>query len=67
MQELARLPKLHPRTKHTNICYHDYHEHVHKGLIKIFLVGTSNQVADAFAKVLAQNNFLHYHVHLCAK
>jgi hypothetical protein len=31
--ELARLPKLHPRTKHINVCYHHFCEHVQKGLI----------------------------------
>ena len=23
--ELARLPKLHPRTKHIDVCYHHFH------------------------------------------
>ena len=32
--ELARLPKLRPRTKHINVCYHHFREHVQKGLIK---------------------------------
>ena len=26
--ELARLPKLRPRTKHINVCYHHSREHV---------------------------------------
>jgi len=26
--ELARLPKLHPRTKHINVCYHHFRKHV---------------------------------------
>jgi hypothetical protein len=34
--ELNRLPKLRPRTKHINVCYHHFCEHVRKGLIKIF-------------------------------
>ncbi len=34
--ELARLPKLRPRTKHIHVYYHHFHEHVQKGLIKIF-------------------------------
>ena len=34
--ELARLPKLRPCTKHINVCYHHFREHVHNGLIKIF-------------------------------
>jgi hypothetical protein len=65
--ELARLPKLCPRTKHINVCYHHFHEHVHKGLIKIFLVGTSHQTADVLTKALPQNNFVPHHIHLCGK
>jgi hypothetical protein len=34
--ESACLPKLCPRAKHINVCYHDFCEHVRKGLIKIF-------------------------------
>ena len=33
--ELARLPKIRPRTKHINACCHHFCEHVGKGLIKI--------------------------------
>jgi len=33
--ELARLPKMRPRTKHINIKYHHFREHVRLGLIKI--------------------------------
>jgi len=58
--ELARLPKLRPRTKHINICYHHFREHVGKGLIKIFPVDTKDQIADALTKPLAQNDF-QYH------
>ncbi len=65
--ELARLPKLHPHTKHIHVCYHHFCEHVRKGLIKMFSVGTSNQIADLLTKALAQNNFVHHCVHLCGK
>ncbi len=34
--ELTMLPKLHPRTKHINVCYHHFCKHVRKRLIKIF-------------------------------
>jgi hypothetical protein len=40
--ELARLPKLCPCTKHINVCYCHFREHVGKGLIKMFPVGTSD-------------------------
>jgi hypothetical protein len=55
--ELARLPKLRPRTKHINVCYHHFCEHVQKGLIEIFPVDTKDQIADALTKPLAQNDF----------
>jgi hypothetical protein len=65
--ELARLPKHHPRTKHINIWYHHFHEHVPKGLIKIFPVDTKNQIADALTKPLAQNDFQHHRRLMCGK
>ncbi len=55
--ELAHLPKLRPRTKHINVCYHHFHEHVRKGLIKIFPIDTKDQIADALTKALPQNDF----------
>jgi hypothetical protein len=63
--ELARLPKLRPCTKHINICYHHFREHVRKGLIKIFPVGTADQIADVLTKALAQNDFTCHRMHLC--
>jgi hypothetical protein len=48
--ELAQLPKLPPCIKHINVCYHHFCEHVQKGLIKIFPVGISGQIADILTK-----------------
>jgi hypothetical protein len=56
--ELARLPKLRPRTKHINLVYHHFREHVRQGVIQIFAIGTEDQVADIFTKPLSQNLFL---------
>ncbi len=64
--ELARLPKLHPRTKHINVCYHHFREHMQKGLIKIFPINTKDQIADALMKTLAQNDFQRHHHHMCS-
>jgi hypothetical protein len=55
--ELTRLPKLCPRTMHINVCYHHFCKHVQKGLIKIFLINTKDQIADALMKALAQKDF----------
>ncbi len=63
--ELARLPKLRPRTKHINVCYHHFCKHVQKGLIKIFPIDTKDQIADALMKALAQNDFQHHRSHMC--
>jgi hypothetical protein len=65
--ELARLPKLHPRTKHINVCYHHFREHVRKGLIKIFPIDTKDQIADVLTKPLAQNDFQRHLRSMCGK
>jgi hypothetical protein len=65
--ELARLPKLCPRTKHINSCYHHFHEHVQKGLIKIFPIVTMDQIADILTKPLAQNDFQCHCCFMCGK
>ena len=65
--KLARLPKLCPKTKHINVCYHHFREHVQKGLIKIFPVDTKDQIADALTKPLAQNDFQRHHRFMCGK
>jgi hypothetical protein len=56
--ELARLPKMRPRTKHINVRFHHFREHVRLGLIKVFPISTDQQLADIFTKPLAQNTFL---------
>ena len=63
--ELARLPRLCPCTKHINVCYHHFQEHVRKGLIKIFPIDTKNQIADTLTKALAQNDFVRHRKHMC--
>ncbi len=63
--ELAKLPKLCPRTKHINVCYHHFRKHVRNGLIKIFPVGTENQIVDALTKALSQNIFQRHRRYMC--
>ena len=55
--ELANVPKLRPRTKHINLVYHHFRDHVRKGLVKIFPISTSEQIADILTKPLPQNDF----------
>jgi hypothetical protein len=63
--ELARLPKLHPCTKHNNICYHHFCQHVRNGLIKIFPARTKNQIANALNEALSQNIFQRHRCYMC--
>ncbi len=63
--KLARLPKLRPRTKHINVCYHHFHEHVRNGLIKIDPIGIENQIAVALTKTLSQNIFQQHRHYMC--
>ena len=56
--ELARLPKLRPRTKHINQMYHHFRRYVKDGSIKILPIDTKEQTADIFTKPLPQNQFL---------
>jgi hypothetical protein len=65
--ELARLPKLRPRTKHINVCCHHFRKHVRKGLIKIFPINTKDQIADVLTKPLAQNIFQRHRHFVCGK
>jgi hypothetical protein len=64
--ELARLPKLCPRTKHINVCYHHFCKHVQKELIKIFPIDTKDQIADALTKALAQNDLQCHRRYMCS-
>ncbi len=55
--ELAKVPKMRPRTKHLNIKYHHFREHVQSGLLSIHAVSTTEQLADIFTKPLNEDLF----------
>ncbi|GKA20974.1 hypothetical protein Tco_0700963 [Tanacetum coccineum] len=55
-------PVQHSRTKHINIRYHFIKEHVEKGTIELYFVGTEYQHADLFTKALPRERF-EYLVH----
>jgi hypothetical protein len=65
--ELARLPKLRPRTKHINIVYHHFREAVRHGDIKIFPIATGDQIADVLTKALPQNLFVRHRLKMCGQ
>ena len=48
--ELAKSPRLRARTKHINIVYHHFREHVRKRMIHLFPISTTDQLADIFNK-----------------
>jgi hypothetical protein len=50
--ELAKVPKMRPRTKHINIKYHHFREYVRLGLVSVHPVMSADQIADIFTKSL---------------
>ncbi|GJS72718.1 retrovirus-related pol polyprotein from transposon TNT 1-94 [Tanacetum coccineum] len=65
-------PVQHSKTKHIDIRYHFIKEHVEKGTVEIYFVGTEYQLADLFTKALPKERFeylvhrmegLHYSLH----
>jgi hypothetical protein len=55
--EMAKVPKMRPRTKHLNIKYHHFREAVEQGLVTIKAVRTHDQLADIFTKPLGGELF----------
>ena len=55
--ELARLPKIRPRTKHINQSYHHFREHVERQEVFIHDTPTEAQMADILTKPLPEASF----------
>jgi len=55
---IAAVPKFRPRTKHINIKYWHFIEHVEKGMIDIQSVKSKDQPADIFTKPLPESEFI---------
>ncbi|GJS44297.1 hypothetical protein Tco_0569340 [Tanacetum coccineum] len=55
-------PVQHSKTKHIDIRYHFIKEHVKRGTVEIYFVGTEYQPADLFTKALPKERF-EYLVH----
>ena len=60
--ELARSPKMRPRTKHINVKYHHFRSHVGQGpgKIQIEAISTSDQLADIFMKAVSVDLFFKF-------
>jgi hypothetical protein len=55
--ELAKAPKMTPRTKHINIVFHHFRDYMRRELIVIYPVGTLEQLADILTKPLSSALF----------
>ena len=55
--DLARLPKMRPRTKHINQAFHHFREHVERQEIVINATPTDKQMADILTKPLPEAAF----------
>mmetsp|Transcript_28700 Transcript_28700/g.41073 ORF Transcript_28700/g.41073 Transcript_28700/m.41073 type:complete len:760 (+) Transcript_28700:1583-3862(+) len=63
--ELAKVPKMRPRTKHLNIKYHHFRQHVQSGLLSLHAVTTEQQIADIFTKPLSDLLFQRHRRAIC--
>ena len=55
--QLARAPRMTPRTKHYGIKYHFFREYVKKGHVVLQKISSAEQRADIFTKGLAKVTF----------
>ena len=55
--ELAKTPRLRPRTKHISLKYHHFRDQVKNGKVKIEAIDTKIQIADIFTKPLPKDQF----------
>jgi hypothetical protein len=55
--ELSMVHKMRPRTKHINVKYHHFREHVRKKLIRISHVPSEENCADSCTKPLGKDLF----------
>ena len=59
--EIAKTPKMRPRTKHFNNKYHHFRDHVRKGTITIHAIKSEDQLADILTKMPRLDIFLKHH------
>ena len=55
--EIAKSPKMRPRTKHIAIKYHHFRQGVINGIYNILPIDTKEQTADIFTKALSEATF----------
>ena len=69
--EMARVPKMRPRTKHINLKYHFFRDRVVQdgdidieGKIHVKAIATEDQLADLFTKAVSQELFLKFRMEI---
>ena len=62
--ELARLPKLRPRTKHINQSFHHFREFVDRGEVDVQFTPTNKQMADILTKPLPEASFVRHRLEI---
>ena len=55
--EIAKVPKMRPRTKHINQNYHFFRQYVDDGTVSVNKIDTEDQPADMLTKPLSLNLF----------
>ena len=58
--EIAKVPKMRPRTRHINCVYHHFRQEVSNGIIKILPIDTKFQQADVLTKAVDLVTFLRH-------
>ena len=58
--ELAKVPKMRPRTKHINIIYHHFRNFIRNGKITVWPIDTDEQPADMLTKPLPVAKFVRF-------
>ena len=55
--EIAKAPKMRPRTKYLNTKYHHFRDQVENGTIQLNYIGTDEQQADILTKAVDTRTF----------
>ena len=58
--EIAKVPKMRPRTKHINIKYHHFRDYVERGEITVHPLDTKDQPADMLTKPLNESTLTNH-------
>ena len=63
--QLAKAPRMNPRTKYIALKYNYFRSYESSGLVEIEHVDTEEQIADIFTKALDEGKFKYLQEKLC--